>query len=528
MSLPQLRLDFVKNLPSSMNIFLPNEENNEEKKHSPDYIKCREVFIDQIFSKDTLSKQIFDSTNWAVLLRDIPEVDGIKDINNYSWMVGHYQWDELIRKVIELTDENSPDTPYGIYLVPTLGQSLYARGPERCELTYNAYISPVDQAPFEHLIQRTANSENEGKDEEIFNKGAKCTFKSLEDLHLVWDPFMSFTKEHFDFIEEPIKTFILKPQNGYLNILNKMSDDEFQEWFDTTMGNFLPLVPYPLSEEGKLTKLPLILIDPIECTPSMYKELMEIVDKINQTKYTMVIKGERVRAIKGVINFWQFDPSSIADELLIFANNGYSIPEGSREFNNLFFQQYSTTRYFIIDEILGGFLNIKRESDEFEMWKDAPFEIDEELEKFDKRIDLILNFEKQEFKDFFRPLAAQLKEAISFWFNDKHNVQIIYNEFKEQITRAMNELLHSGSIEQYLRISDEQNKDTSRRKWLSMYYNYEVLYCMWPTIYQNYLGVLHEGEENQILVALEDEMLKNISKTSSIPEACGRPIPPNK
>ncbi|KAH0792258.1 hypothetical protein GPJ56_003784 [Histomonas meleagridis] len=525
MTRPQLRLDFVKNLPDSMNILLPNEENNEEKKNSPEYIKARDLFIDQIFSKDSLSKQIFDQTHWAVLLRDIPDVNGVKDINNYSWMVGHYQWDELVKKVVHLQELHSPTTPYGIYLVPTLGQSLYARAPERCELTYNSFISPVDIPPFTYLIQRKeANSNN---DEEIYNKGAVCTFQTLESLHLQWDKLTTFTKEQFEFLQNPIDVKILKPKTGYQNSINKMSDEEFDDWFFTTMGGFIPLIPNPTTDDGKLIKIPPILVDPIECTPPRYSKLIELVDKINERMSTDHL-GEKVRAIKGVVKYWQFVPNSISDELVIFANNGNNIPEKSKEFIQLFRGQYAGARDFIVEEILDGFLHVKRKDDEdFEMFMDAPIEIDKELEGWDKALGYKVMFGfDEEFKNFFFETMKEMKEEIMFWFN-KDNIQKLYDEFKEQITRAMREMLETKGMQQYLSISTEQNQNEQRHQWLQMYDKYEVLYCLWPTIYRNNEGVLHEGEKDPILEKIEDEMLKNISKTSSLPEAKGHPIPPN-
>ena len=528
-AIPQVFTNFTKNVPCKIDVLAP-DDNEEQKRKDGTFIEAHRLLIEQLYSKDSLSKEIVSKTNFVILFRNIPEDGESRDVNNFIWFAAHYQWDELVRQLIDLESYSESESHLAIYLVPTIGQSDQLS--KRHELTYNAYISPSGQVPFSRLVKRQKNNE-EAQDDELYSKSDKCTFPDLNSLYLNWEKFMEFTNEQFDFLEaeKKIEVFILKPTKSFQNSFTKLYKQDQQmieEWIDTVLINFLPLIPYP-TKNGELTQIPLVLIDPIETTPPSYKKLIDLVDQINdQFSYKDFKTHEKIRAIKNVIRYWQFVPTSISEELVLFANNGNQIPKASPQFNQLFLTHLSNTRYFIIDDIFDKYLKIKRKSDMYDMWKDMPREVDEELEKYDNKINISLYSANPAVKEKFLKVFAELKEAIEFWFNHD-NRTVIYNEFKECITNAMNGLLSSESMLEYLKISKEENEIPSRNKWLTNYYDIQnkkpLLYCLWPTIYYS-TGVIHEGEKNPILEEFDKFILKNVSTNTTIPEARGKPIPP--
>lgn len=531
MTVPQIFTDFNKNLPCQVEILAPKDD-EVTKRTAPEYIQADELLKDQLYSKDSLSKQIVSKTNFVILLRNLPEIDGTRDANKFDWFAGYYMWEDLVKKLLDLENISGSDASHSIYLVPTIGQSDPLS--IRHELTYNAFICPSGQVPFNHLVQRHIQEPKEGEtvDLELDAKSDKCSFPTLDSVHLTWDKLMEFTNEYFEFLpsEKSINVYILKTTKSFQTSFKRMYQEnpqKIEEWYDTVVKNFLPLIPYPL-KEGKLTRIPLVLVDPIETTPESYKRLIRLVDAIN-AQFSMNL-GEVVRAIKNVIRYWQFNPTDISEELLIFANNDHSIPKSSPEFNKLFFSQLSMTRNFIVDEILDGYLHIKRPGGDYDFYKDAPSEVDEELEKFDQEISKRFLYSPQEIKDKFTPVFNELKEVIEFWFN-KGNLKALYDEFKTSITNAMNEMLSSESMLEYLKISQEENNNNTRNQWLNDYYDIKntrpPLYCLWPTIYLT-VGVLHKGEKNPILEHAEQTILKNIYTNTTLPEARGKPIPPKE
>ena len=520
---PQIITDFEKHVPASVEVLAPDEK-DAPKRETPEYKAAYQALIDQIFSKESLSKDIISKTHFVILYRNLPEIDGTRDVNNFHWFAGHYQWDELIKRVTQ--QEVNIGQKMAVFLVPTLGQSDMLS--IRHELTYNAFIAPETQPPFEYIVQRHVLLEDENVDQELFKKSDTCTFPSLNQMGLEWEKLTEFTNEKFPNLDHSIPVFILKLSKSFqtsFKAMYKSTPDKIEEWYDTVLKNFLPLIPYPLND-GKFTKIPLELIDSIEATPPCYHKLIELVTQINeQFSSTEPLTQEKVSAIQNVIKYWQFEPNSINEELVIFANNNNSIPVGSPEFNKLFFNQLSIVKYFIIDEIFGRYLGFKRAGD-FEMYKDAPSEIEEEIEIYDNSIKKGLLFAPQPIKDKFTPIFEELKKEIEFWF-DKANLNKIYGEFKEAISRSMIEILQSDSMKEYIKISNEEN--STKHEWLDQYYDFSrdsLLYCLWPTIYSNSLGVLHEGEPNSILKEVESSILKNVSTNSTIPEARGKPIPP--
>ncbi|OHS98855.1 hypothetical protein TRFO_01940 [Tritrichomonas foetus] len=523
MTVPQIFTDFAKNIPVSVEALAATDE-EVSKRETPEYQNARRHLIDQIFSKETLSKTIIEKTNFVVLLRNLPEVNGSRDAHNFAWFAGHYRWDDLVSKTLDIQISNESGVPYAIYLVPTIGQSDQLS--IRHELTYNAFISPAGQVPFNHLVRRHQREPEENVDEELFSKSDICTFPTLESLNLNWEKLMDFTNEHFE-IEQPIEVYILKPTQSFITSFKRnyeSSPDTLEEWYATVVLNFLPLIPYP-APNGQFSKLPLVLIDPIETTPPCYNRLISLVDKIND-QFSTRLFNERIRAIKGVIKYWQFDPNSISEELVLFANNNNSIPERSPEFNKLFFDHLSTTKYFIIDEIFGNYMKIKRSSDDYEMYKDAPAEIEEEIEAYDNKVNFMLTHVQESVRNEFLPIFQQLKQEAEFWF-DRKNLAQIYGEFKVAITKAMTEMLQTPSMLEYIQISKQENE--KRPKWLEQYYDISgtpLVYCMWPTIYQNNAGVLHQGDKDPVLVSVEECILKNVSTNSTLPEVRGKPIPP--
>lgn len=530
--IPQVFTDFNKNLPCGIEVIATSDdEKQKEKLNDEKYVEAETLLKEQLYSKDNLSKEIVSKTNFVILYRNLPETEDSRDVNNFVWFAGHYQWDELVQKLLDLETYSESEASLSIYLVPTIGQSNpYS---SRHELTYNAFISPSGLYPFNYLVKRQKREQEEKEDEELYAKSDKCTFPTLSSLNLTWTKLMEFTNEQFDFLEaeKSIDVFILKPTNTFQSSfikLYKQDPQMIEEWIDTVLVNFLPLIPFP-TVNGELTQIPLVLIDPIETTPSSYTKLIGLVDQINDQFSQRTREGDRIRVIRNVIRYWQFDPTSISEELVLFAKNDHQIPKGSPEFNKLFYSHLSNTRYFIIDDIFDRYLKIKRPSEDYEMWKSMPAEVDEELEKYENKVKFLLSRTKSEVKEKFTEIFAQLKEVIEFWF-DKSNLSFLYNEFKESISKAMNAILSSESMVEYLRISEEENRDINRNLWLTNYYDIKnqrpLLYCLWPTIYFS-TGVLHEGEKNPILEEVEKYILKNVSTNTTIPEARGKSIPPN-
>lgn len=525
MSAPNLFLDFEKNPATSTFILQPFED--EESKDEA-VLKSRDLLIDQVYNHESVSRSYFNNTHWAVLLRPLehmPEINGKKDVNGYDWFVGHYDWDTLVTRVIELTASHSPSTPFSIFLVPTLGQSL--QGSKRHELTYNAFVAPKDLPPFNQILQRLPQAEAE-QDVELFTKADPITFRTLASLDLTWESVGELTKENFSALEghDSISVSMLAPTKKLKSSIPRMKEDELISWYDCTMANFLPLIPLP-TNDGKIDKFPLVLLDAIECTPAKYQKLIEIVDKINSfsawnkndQSWSYEKDGEFVRAIKNVIKFWQFTSVDIENILPLYYLSGREIPKGSKEFNQLFFDKFIQTREFIIDEIFNGWLAIKRTEDDEEpsLYRGVQADINIEILTYDQKMRLRCRNDADR-----KNAMEELRVEVEWWF-DQDNRQPLYDDFKAVIAEAFNKLLDSPQVAEYIKIATEESSNTNRNEWLQMYYNSEALYCLWPTIYHA-KGVLHEGDKDELLEKTETEELKSIHCT--LPETKGKVLPP--
>jgi hypothetical protein len=328
-----------------------------------------------------------------------------------------------------------------------------------------------------------------------------------------------FTEQQFPELKRGVDVFILAPSRDFKTSLAKMVKDkpqEFSDWFDTTMANFLPVIPGSTTNDGQISRVPAVLINPIEATPRKYKQLIDLVAKVNR-RFTFF--GQI--PIKNVVKYWQFTPRDMQEAILEYATGG--IRPNSANFNRLFVQQYKMTREFIIDDILGSYLKIKRASNDFEEWHDAPIEIEEEMEKYDDKIQFMLVRETD--KDEWTAIFQEFKSELCFWF-DKKNAVECWNEFKEVIGGVLDKELAATGFQQFLKVSKESNSEEGLGKdWLKLYEDGKALFCMWPTIY-GVAGVLHGGEKDGVLEGMERDLLLHVHM--SIPESRGVVLPPRK
>jgi len=509
MSRPNLITDFKKNIPASPYIIRPFEDSLPKDDETK---AAREQLIDQVFGAESVSIDIVNETRFVVLLRPLeylPTVDDKKNVHGFDWFVGHYDWKSLLTKLLEYSSSNDSGVSYAIYLVPTLGQSL--QGSKRHDLTYNAFITPSNEPPFTQLIQRLPTPElKPDEDLELHQKSDPIVFRTLESLDLEWKKITTFTKEKFEMLDSlSVDVFVFSPTRRMMTQINKLTDQEFESWYDVVIGNFLPVIPNPTNADGTLQTVPLIIIDPIECTPPHYKDLVTAVQSVNAA-----IGGE-VSAIPNLIKYWQFAPLQIADAITIFINND-GIPQKSPEFNNLFVEQFIVAREFIVDEIFSSLLKIKR-TDEDEppsTWKGSQAEIDWELDFFDARAKKLFGSKPEAMT-----ALSKLKELIPFWF-DRDCLPVIYGEFKDAITNALKQSITTQAFSSYLKISKEENSRPNRNTWLKSYFNNEVSFCMWPTVYQ----CSYDEKSNHLLVEMEKELL--IHAHLSIPGMKGKILPP--
>ena len=518
MATPQLFLHFERNPPAPPGIVLP-EGYEPAEAQTPEVKAALEAFIDQNLDSDSLSTKICNATTWAVLERPFEGLPGgdKKDVMELEWFIGNYDWEHLVAQAIDFA--NTTEQTAEIYLVPVLGQSCQAG--VRHELTYNAFVCGTGIPPFTHIFQRLPRPPEESPDLELLAKSDPPSYVSLQDVKLEWADLMTFTKEQFEILEDKkIAVKILRPTKDFQTSLSTFyaNTEEFNIWYDTTMSNFLPLIPSPMTEDGKMAAgWPSLLLQPIECTPPSYKKLVELCNKIND-KLSREVDGERVNAIKNVIKYWQFGPNELQDAADEFGAD-MCIPKGSKAFNALFFQQYEIVRQFICEDILGGFLNIMRPPEMVDEWKGAAADIDEELEKWDGRV--LMTFMVHPAKDELLPVMKEMKEEIAGWFG-RDNAITHYNEFKQVVTESMKELMDSPAFQDYLKIFKSENESTERKKWLEMYREGKVLYCLWPTIY-SVVGVRKGGEQNSELAAAEKKHMLHLHM--SIPTSKGHVVP---
>jgi hypothetical protein len=180
------------------------------------------------------------------------------------------------------------------------------------------------------------------------------------------------------------------------------------------------------------------MLNPIEATPPSYHRLMELIGRINQRFIVAIIPSRAVRQIANPINYWQFVPLDIEEAINQYAIE--KIPERSPIFNRLFFQQCAMTRNFIVDEIFGNYLRVKRKGDDFKMCRDAPIDVEDELEEWDKGV----TFRLSQIPDKERGVGVltELKEEVEKWFSGEA-VQAIDAKFMEVIPATLKTKLTS-------------------------------------------------------------------------------------
>lgn len=519
----QLFPNFKDTLPSASYFVLhpyDNAETNDEETK-----KALRILADQIFKEDTVSRQFIYMTKFIVLLRPLeyyPEYQGKKSIYGYNWFAGHYDWASLLNRTVEIQNETT--VKQAIWMIPTLAQAQ--QGSVRHDLTYNAFIAPENLPPFQYLMERRPVPRDDAEqDLDLDAKSDPIYFRTLESLDLEWKHVFTFDKTIVpDLQDYSFPVYMFGANNKFVTSLSRMPEDAFNTWFDIVMGNFLPCIPMPTTGDHQISKLPLVIIDPVECTPPIYRDFVNLINKCND-----VIGGEE-RAIIHAVKYWQVNPVTLADVLPLFINNNMAIPEKSKPFIEIFLDIFVTVREFIVDEVFENFLKVKRklvpndpdDPDERDIAEEpaefhgAQAEIDWELDFFDEKV-----------KEFYgnRPEVvaqlAQLKEVIPFWF-DRDGMQKVYTEFKEMLTKALNEMIAGPSFSGYMEISKKDNANPARNDWLQKYYNNDVSFCLWPTIY-NVTGPL-EKDTNEMLVKMEKELLDTAH--ISIPGIKGKVLPP--
>ncbi|EAY06642.1 hypothetical protein TVAG_322620 [Trichomonas vaginalis G3] len=519
----QLFPNFQTTLPSTSPFVLHPYEN--EAPNDPETQKALRVLGDQIFKENTVSRQFIYNTKFIVLLRPLeyfPEYEGKKSIYGYDWFAGHYDWGTLLTKALEIQVDSTEKQ--ALFMVPTLGQSL--QGSKRHDLTYNVFVAPENLPPFTQLCERRPLPDD-GKevDLDLDKKSDPIYYRSLESLDLEWKHTYTFDKTVVpDLQDYSFKVFIFGATNKFVTGLSRMPEDQFNTWYDIVMGNFLPSIPHPTTGDHVISTLPLVIVDPVECTPPCYRKLMDTIDKVNNT-----IGGEE-RAIINTVKYWQISPVQISEALPIFINNGLAIPEKNKEFNLLFADLFVVVREFIVDEIFANFLHIKRKlvpdnpddpeerdiAEEPAEWRGAQAEIDWELDYFDEKAKKLYGSRPE-----VMAVLKELKDQIPFWF-ERDDMQTIFNEFKVSITNALKQMIQSESFSAYMEISKKENSNPARNEWLKKYYNSEVSFCMWPTIYK-VTGPL-EKDTNELLVKTETELLSTAHV--SIPGVKGIVLPP--
>jgi hypothetical protein len=85
--------------------------------------------------------------------------------------------------------------------------------------------------------------------------------------------------------------------------------------------------------------------------------------------------------------------------------------------------------------------------------------------------------------------------------------------------------LEIDSIRQYLEISGRENAEAERHRWLKLCAGGQTLYCLWQTVYA-LQEVIHAGEKNELLVQMEQEILRHAHLT--LPETKVQVLPPRK
>lgn len=523
----KLFVDFERAPPVSPEVADPTLSGDRPAGISAEMTAALDAFVKHVFEQGSVSKNVFNATKWIVPCREmdhIPEVDGVRDVSQIKYFVGHYDWQSLLTELVEFQETSGKECC--LYLVPVCGQA-FQEG-DRTDVTYNSFIAPADAPPFMHLMGRIPAEEGDDVDEELNGATDMAVFKTLDELQLEWSDLTSFTKEQFDIIEKSVDVKILAPTRNFVTSFSTFAKDShaLEVWYDITMLNFYPTIPVPLGEDGKLESFPLILLPSIECTPPSYKRLIALCNKINDA-FSSVIDGERVRVIREVTNYWQFPPIDIPEAFLEFANEGGAIPKGSTTFNAMFAQHFKDTREFIIDHILDKYLHLKRSSDDFEEWKGAPIEIDEELEKWDAA--MVFRLMHQPGKEEWTVTFAELKKEIALWFpglDDKAKIIERYNEFKVVVSEAFQKVLNRDDIKAYMKICKEDNADAARHEWLKAYTQKKTAFCLWPTVYR--VNQVSEVDTNDILAKMENEHVKHLHVTVPALNAYARVLPPRE
>jgi hypothetical protein len=517
---PQLFPNFKQN-PPNKSPFIVHPYDDEPAKDD-ETINALRLLNKQIFKAQTVSRDIINETRFIILLRPLdllPKINDQKSVYGFDWFAGHYDWNTLIQKTMQLQEKFT--TKLSIFLVPTLGQCI--QGSNRFELTYNAFIAPDKMPPFTELCERKEGEQEEKVDEELFKKSDPITYKSLQSLGLEWKDVYTFDGKNVEGLQDfTIKMYMLSATSQMISNVKRMSEKDLAIWYDTVMANFLPMIPVAADGEGKISEFPLEITDPIECTIPSYTKLMQTVTKINA-----VIGGEE-RAIKNTMNYWQFTPAGISYALKEFINNKNEIPVGSKEFNELFIEMLTASREFIIDDIFAEFLKIKRklaeEVDDPEdrdvaeapaMWHGSQAEIDWEMDFFDEKA-----------KKFYgnRPevieVLNELKEQIPSWFELKPIA--LYAEFKDRIKEELIKMITQPQVVQYMDRFKEQNQNVQRNLWLQEVQNRNAMYTLWPTVYQ-VTGLVDSDPANPLLEKIDEDIKTNAHV--AIPATKGAHIP---
>jgi hypothetical protein len=502
---PQLFPNFKQNPPNTSPFIIhPYDDEPATDEETKNALR---LLNKQIFKAQTVSRDMIYDTKFIVLLRPLellPKVKDQKSIYGFDWFVGHYDWNMVISKTMELQEKFT--VKLSIFLVPTLGQCI--QGSNRFELTYNAFIAPDKMPPFTELIERK-ESEAEGKevDEELFKKSDPIEYKSLQSLGLEWRDAYKFDEKNVEGLKDfTIKVYMLTATSQMMTNIKRMGENDLALWYDTVMANFLPLIPVASDGEGKISEFPLEITDPIETTIPSYTKLMATVHKINE-----VIGGEE-RAIANTMNYWQFTPAGISYALKEFINNNIEIPQSSKEFNELFVEMLTASREFIVDDIFASFLTIKRKlvpddpddpeerdiAEEPAMWRGSQAEIDWEMDFFDEKANKLYGKRPEVIE-----VLNELKEQIPSWFQGKPVA--LYEEFKIRIKEELIKMLSQPQVVQYMERFKEQNQNVQRNIWLREVQSRNAMFTLWPTVYQ-LTGLVDSDPANPLLEQIDTDI----------------------
>lgn len=177
----------------------------------------------------------------------------------------------------------------------------------------------------------------------------------------------------------------------------------------------------------------------IDATPVSWKNVMKIVHRINE-KFTSMnfLTKQKETPIKNLKSVWAFNPKDIESAISAFVEND-GIPPKSKDFQKLFFEEFDEARNALMDEIIDAYMQIKRKSDSFDEFRDAPIEIDEEIEKWDSRATLMM----RGFPEWVEVLK-ELKTAVARWYSKANCAEIYKDEFQPVITASLKKFLASS------------------------------------------------------------------------------------